>query len=197
MAENFQKLMTVSNAHIQETQITIRRIITHTHTTYLHMSVYIRVKERKKERENVVGGYKIRSITCLQEKNSCSYACQKKMNTILPTLKQKNQLSQNFIFKKSLSDKQKLKLFAANLHLHCKKVVKKVHQTEELRYQMNIWIYKEAGAKCQKEVNIKILFLIVITLKNNDGQIKNSSNIFWGQMKYVSKMQANNKTGKG
>lgn len=69
MAENFQKLMTVSNAHIQETQITIRRIITLPHTTYLHTCPFTsELKREKRERENVVGGYKIRSITCLQEK---------------------------------------------------------------------------------------------------------------------------------
>lgn len=52
MAENFQKLMTVSNAHIQETQITISRIITHTHTTYLHTCPFTsELKREKRERE--------------------------------------------------------------------------------------------------------------------------------------------------
>ena len=48
--------------------------------------------------------------------------------------------SQNFILKKCLSDEQKLRVFAASTPA-LQEILKKVHQVEELRYQMNIWIY--------------------------------------------------------
>ena len=67
--------------------------------------------------------------------------------------------SQNFILKKCLSDEQKLRAFAASTHA-LQEIFKKVHQIEELRYQMNIWIYKEMSARnVKKRVNIKYYFL--------------------------------------
>ena len=47
MADNFQKIMKVSNPQTQETQRTVCKIITHTHA---HTHAYIRVKEIKKRK---------------------------------------------------------------------------------------------------------------------------------------------------